>query len=103
MSIIQRHYNKEGYNNTIMENLSPAELQKLQIEYADAVARGDMATAARARIDIDQLTSNRQSDLAVKAIEAATQGSWRPIVSSLLSSCSTWSQSPLNAASLISI
>jgi TP901 family phage tail tape measure protein len=47
------------------------ELQKLQIEYADAVARGDMATAARARIDIDQLTSNRQSELASKAIEDA--------------------------------
>ena len=47
------------------------ELQKLQIEYADAVSRGDMATATRAQLDIDQLTSNRQSELASKAIEDA--------------------------------
>jgi hypothetical protein len=45
------------------------ELQKLQIEYADAVARGDVSGAARARISIDQLTSNRQADLAEKAIQ----------------------------------
>jgi hypothetical protein len=55
------------------------ELQKLQIEYADAVARGDMATAARARIDIDQLTLNRQSDLAVKAIEDAAAKAKKPL------------------------
>ena len=55
------------------------ELQKLQIEYADAVARGDMATAARARIDIDQLTLNRQSDLAVKAIEDAANKAKAPL------------------------
>jgi len=55
------------------------ELQKLQIEYADAVARGDMATAARARIDIDQLTSNRQSELASKAIEDAAAKEKAPI------------------------
>ena len=55
------------------------ELQKLQIEYADAVARGDMATAARARIDIDQLTSNRQSELASKAIEDAAAKQKAPI------------------------
>ena len=55
------------------------ELQKLQIEYADAVARGDMATAAKARIDIDQLTSNRQSDLAVKAIEDAANKAKAPL------------------------
>jgi TP901 family phage tail tape measure protein len=55
------------------------ELQKLQIEYADAVARGDMATAARARIDIDQLTLNRQSDLAVKAIEDAANKAKLPL------------------------
>jgi len=55
------------------------ELQKLQIEYADAVARGDMATAARARLDIDQLTLNRQSDLAVKAIEDAANKAKAPL------------------------
>ena len=55
------------------------ELQKLQIEYADAVARGDQAAAARARIDIDQLTSNRQSELASKAIEDAAAKEKAPI------------------------
>ena len=45
------------------------ELQKLQIEYQDALSRGDMAAANRAQLDIDQLTSNRQSELAQKAIE----------------------------------
>jgi len=55
------------------------ELQKLQIEYADAVARGDMATAAQARLDIDQLTMNRQSDLAAKAIEDAAAREKAPL------------------------
>jgi hypothetical protein len=55
------------------------ELQKLQIEYADAVARGDMATAAQARLDIDQLTMNRQSDLAAKAIEDAANKAKAPL------------------------
>ena len=32
MSIIQRHYKERYYNHTIMENLSPFELQKLQEE-----------------------------------------------------------------------
>jgi TP901 family phage tail tape measure protein len=55
------------------------ELQKLQIEYADAVARGDQAAAARARLDIDQLTSNRQSELASKAIEDAANKAKAPL------------------------
>jgi uncharacterized protein (UPF0333 family) len=55
------------------------ELQKLQIEYADAVSRGDQAGAARARLDIDQLTSNRQSELASKAIEDAAAKERAPI------------------------
>jgi len=55
------------------------ELQKLQIEYADAVSRGDMATANRARLDIDQLTLNRQSELAQKAIEDAANRAKAPL------------------------
>jgi TP901 family phage tail tape measure protein len=55
------------------------ELQKLQIEYADAVSRGDMAGAASARISIDQLTSNRQSELAAKAIEDAANKAKAPL------------------------
>ncbi len=55
------------------------ELQKLQIEYADAVSRGDTAAAASARLSIDQLTSNRQSDLAAKAIEDAANKAKAPL------------------------
>jgi len=55
------------------------ELQKLQIEYADAVSRGDQAGSARARLDIDQLTSNRQSELASKAIEDAANKAKAPL------------------------
>ena len=55
------------------------ELQKLQIEYADAISRGDTATAARSRLDIDQLTSNRQSELASKAIEDAATKAKAPL------------------------
>ena len=55
------------------------ELQKLQIEYADAVSRGDMAAANRARLDIDQLTLNRQTDLAQKAIEDAANKAKAPL------------------------
>lgn len=55
------------------------ELQKLQIEYADAVSRGDTQAAARARLDIDQLTMNRQSELASKAIEDAANRAKAPL------------------------
>jgi TP901 family phage tail tape measure protein len=55
------------------------ELQKLQIEYADAVSRGDTQAAARARLDIDQLTMNRQSELASKAIEDAANKAKAPL------------------------
>jgi TP901 family phage tail tape measure protein len=55
------------------------ELQKLQIQYADAVSRGDMAAANQAKLDIDQLTMNRQSDLAQKAIEDAAKKAKEPL------------------------
>jgi TP901 family phage tail tape measure protein len=54
-------------------------LQKLQIEYADAVSRGDMATANRAQLEIDQLTMNRQTELATKAIEDAAARAKAPL------------------------
>ena len=55
------------------------QLQKLQIEYADAVSRGDMAAANQAKLDIDQLTLNRQADLAQKAIEDAANKAKAPL------------------------
>jgi hypothetical protein len=55
------------------------ELQKLQIEYADAVSRGDMATANRAQLEIDQITMNRQSQLTQQAIEDAAKKAKAPL------------------------
>ena len=55
------------------------ELQKLQIEYSDAVSRGDMATANRAQLEIDQLTMNRQAQLTQQAIEDAAAKQKAPL------------------------
>ena len=55
------------------------ELQKLQIEYQDALSRGDMAAANRAQLDIDQLTRNRQSQLTQQAIEDAANKQKAPL------------------------
>ena len=55
------------------------ELQKLQIEYADAISRGDMTSANQAALSIDQLTLNRQTDLAQKAIEDAANKQKAPL------------------------
>jgi TP901 family phage tail tape measure protein len=55
------------------------ELQKLQIEYADAISRGDMARANQAKLDIDQLTLNRQSELAQQAVEDAANAAKAPL------------------------
>ena len=61
------------------------ELQKLQIQYQDALSRGDMAAANRAQLEIDQLTSNRQSELAQKAIEDAATKAKAPLEASAAS------------------
>ncbi len=71
ISLIEDEKNKklESLRATRDASNYALELQKLQIEYSDAIARGDVSGAARARINIDQLTSNRQADLAEKAIQ----------------------------------
>ena len=71
ISLIEDEKNKKLESLRATQDASnyALELQKLQIEYADAISRGDQAGAARARIEIDQLTSNRQTDLTQKAIE----------------------------------
>ena len=71
ISLIEDEKNKKLESLRATQDASnyALELQKLQIEYADAVSRGDVSGAARARINIDQLTSNRQADLAEKAIQ----------------------------------
>ena len=55
------------------------ELQKLQLEYQDAIARGDMATGARIQLDIQQLTKNRQIALAEQAILDAAEKKKKPL------------------------
>ena len=44
------------------------QIKKLQIEYQEKLAAGDMSGAAQAQIDIQSLTGSRQKDLAVNAI-----------------------------------
>jgi len=45
------------------------ELQRLQLEYQDAIARGDMPAAARAQLNIQQLQKEKQITEAINAIE----------------------------------
>ena len=55
----------ERQNSTEDYNL---QIKKLQIEYQERLASGDMSGAAQAQIDIQSLSSSRQKDLAVNAI-----------------------------------
>ena len=57
---LQRVEQKENYQ---------LDLQKAQLDYQDALARGDMAAAARAQLNIDQLVKERQNTLAIDAIQ----------------------------------
>ena len=45
------------------------EIQRARLEYQNAIARGDMAAAAKAQLDITQLTKQYQLEQARKAIE----------------------------------
>jgi TP901 family phage tail tape measure protein len=45
------------------------QLQKKQVEYSEALASGDMASAAQAQLDIQSMTGSRQLDLAKSAID----------------------------------
>jgi len=57
---LQRSEDKESYQ---------LELQKLQLEYQDSLARGDMAAAARSQLSIQQLQKEKQTTDAINAIE----------------------------------
>ena len=46
------------------------QLQKAQLDYQDAIARGDMAAAARAQLAIRDIEDQRQAELSRAAIEA---------------------------------
>jgi len=56
---LNRQNDAEDYN---------LQIQKLQIQYQEKLASGDMAGAAQSQIDIQLLNSSRQKDLAVSAI-----------------------------------
>jgi len=55
----------ERQNSTEDYNL---QIKKLQIEYQERLASGDMSGAAQSQIDIQLLSSSRQKDLAINAI-----------------------------------
>ena len=74
------------------------ELQKLQIQYQDALSRGDMAAANRAQLEIDQLTSNRQSELAQKAIEDAAARAKAPLEANALAISNAQDRAAASAA-----
>jgi hypothetical protein len=74
------------------------ELQKLQIQYQDALSRGDMAAANRAQLEIDQLTSNRQSELAQKAIEDAAARAKAPLEADALAISNAQDRAAASAA-----
>ena len=44
------------------------QIKKLQLQYQNALASGDMSTAAQIQLDIQSLSGSRQKDLAVNAI-----------------------------------
>jgi len=56
---LNRQNDAEDYN---------LQIQKLQIQYQEKLASGDMSGAAQSQIDIQLLNSSRQKDLAVNAI-----------------------------------
>ena len=55
-------------------------LEKLQLQYQDAIASGDMVRAAEIQIDIRQLTADRQLQLAEQAIEDAANKKKKPLM-----------------------
>ena len=46
------------------------QIQKAQLDYQDAIARGDMAAAARAQLQLREIEGQRQDELARASIEA---------------------------------
>jgi TP901 family phage tail tape measure protein len=62
------------------------QIKKLQLQYQNALASGDMSTAAQIQLDIQSLSGTRQKDLAINAIrdkEAADVKAQESIIESL--------------------
>lgn len=55
------------------------QIQKKQLEYQQALAAGDMAAASQAQLDIQQLTQNRQLDIAKNAIDTGASNRTTPL------------------------
>jgi hypothetical protein len=75
---IQRIKDEADAKKKALEQETEAEdfllqIQKKQIEYSEALASGDMATAAQAQLDIQSMTGARQLDLAKTAIDSKAE------------------------------
>jgi TP901 family phage tail tape measure protein len=55
------------------------QIQKKQLEYQQALASGDQAAAAQAQLDIQQLSQNRQTDIAKNSIDIAAANKTGPL------------------------
>ena len=55
------------------------QIQKKQLEYQQALAAGDQASAAQAQLDIQQLVQNRQTDIAKNAIDTGAANKIAPM------------------------
>lgn len=55
------------------------QIQKKQLEYQQALAAGDQVAAAQAQLDIQQLSSTRQTQMAMNAIDINTANSTAPL------------------------
>ena len=54
-------------------------IQKKQLEYQEALASGDMSRAAQAQLDINQISKERQSELAQSAIDREAERKISPL------------------------
>ncbi len=54
-------------------------IQKKQLEYQEALASGDMSRAAQAQLDINQISGERQSELAQSAIDKGAEKRIAPL------------------------
>ena len=60
---------KKALDDEIASEDFLTQIQKKQLEYSEALASGDMASAAQAQLDIQSMTGSRQTELAKSAID----------------------------------
>ena len=59
---------RKALDEEISDSNYLTEIKKKQLDYANAMASGDFAAAARAQLDIQQMTGQQQTELAKRAI-----------------------------------